>query len=214
MEHDEVVRRAIEVVGDTDESAVTSAWLGSLTSRDLVARAAFGCYVVLRHLSEHEHTPSTFAGRQCGVCGLPDRDVALVAEPALPRYPTGIDYALPVLAAHRAGPPPTEDDRDRLRRFLDGVRALPPKAGLAELSRVGPGIIASNKPERYYLLETLGYAGILCPADQRHYSAEFVPRDFASSQYPARKSDWQYPLRFWTGADGVNDDLVARYFES
>jgi hypothetical protein len=213
MEHDDVVRRAIEVVEGTDERAVVSAWLGSLTNRDLVARAAFGCYVVLRHLSEHEHTPSIFAGRQCGVCGLPDRDIAL-ADPAVPGYPTGIDYALPVLVAHRAGPPVTEDDHDRLRRLMDGVRALPPTAGLADLSRVAQGIVASNKPERAYLLETLGYAGILCPTGQRHYSTQFVARDFASSQYPARKSDWQYPVRFWTGADGVKEDMVARYFTS
>ncbi|HEX6355861.1 hypothetical protein [Actinophytocola sp.] len=36
--------------------------------------------------------------------------------------------------------------------------------------------------------------------------------DFANSQYPERKSDWQYPVRFWTGAVGVNDRLLTRYF--
>lgn len=219
MNHDDVVRQAIEAVEAVDERAVASAWLANLSSRDLAARAAFGCYVVLQHLAEHEHTPSRFAGPQCGVCRLRSTDVTLMtadelAECGFQHYPTNLDFAVPVLTGfpRRAYGPPTEDDHDRLRGMLAAIRALSPTARLGELNQALRGVLPSNKRERTWLLETLGYAGILCPPGEAHYSAEFVPADLADTRYPEQKSDWQYPIRFWTGADGVRDDLVARYF--
>lgn len=223
MHHDEAVRQAIEVVEATDESAVVAAWVGSLSSRDLAARAAFGSYVVLRHLSEHAHAPTRPGWPRCGVCGLRERDVTLWTEEKLAErkylyYADIIDFALPVLAGFpgRAGTSPTEDDHDRLRRLLDAVRALPATARLVELSGVGKGIIPSNKRERTVLLETLGYAGILCPTGLPNYTDEFVPCHVADTTYPAGvpKSDWAYPARCWTGAAGVNEALVTRYFGS
>lgn len=41
-----------------------------------------------------------------------------------------------------------------------------------------------------------------------------MPADDADSRYPERKSDWAYPIRFWTGTDGVNEAMVTRYFGS
>lgn len=220
MDHDEAVRQAIEIVEATDESAVVAAWVGSLSSRDLAARAAFGSYVVLRHLPEHAHTPRRTGGPLCGVCSLRDTDVSLWTETKLAErnyqfYPAVVDFALSILAnfPHRTGKPAAEDD-DRLWRLLGAIRALPPTALLADLDRAVQQTVPSNKRERTWLLETLGYAGILCPADQTSYADEFVPADDADSRYPERKSDWAYPIRFWTGTDGVNEAMVTRYFGS
>ena len=101
-----------------------------------------------------------------------------------------------------------------LKNLLDALRRLPASAELGELNKSLQGVLKSNKHERTILLETFGYAGILCPGDERHYSDGFVPYDFANTRQPQQyyKREWDYPVRFWTGTAGVNEELVARYF--
>jgi hypothetical protein len=218
VHHDEAVGAAVAVAARTDVAAVAAAWVSALTTRDLAARSAFGSHVVLQHLPEHGFTPSTeFLPSTCGVCGLRET----VPPPAPLTYHlrnTDITDATADLTAFAARevPQPSDEDVARLHAMLDAIRALPPAAQLGDLHRALRGTLRSNKIERMFLLETLGFAGILCPADQRHYSDGFVTYDHANSTQPAQhsKREWSYPVRWWTGADGVDDDLVKRYFPS
>lgn len=217
MHHDEAVRAAVAVAARTDVAAAAAAWVSSLTTRDLAARSAFGSYVVLQHLPEHSFTPSTkFHPSECGVCELSEniRPVTL----AYPIRHTTITEATADLTAFatREVPSPASEDVARLHDVLDGIRALPPTAQLGDLHKALQGKLRSNKHERMFLLEQLGFAGILCPADQQHYSNGFVTSDHANSTQPRQhsKREWDYPVRWWTGKDGVNDDLVKRYFSS
>jgi hypothetical protein len=71
VHHDEVIREAVAIVAATEQATVTAAWLSSLSSRDLAARSAFGSYVVLQHMPEHEFTPSAvFHPTNFGVCWM------------------------------------------------------------------------------------------------------------------------------------------------
>ena len=217
MHHDEAVRAAVAVAARTDVAAVAAAWVSSLTTRDLAARSAFGSHVVLQHLPEHDFTPSAaFHPSSCGVCGLGE-----TVTPETLTYPlrhTAVTDAAADLTAFAARevPRPAREDVDRLHDVLDGIRALAATAQLGDLHRALQGRLRSNKNERMFLLETLGFAGILCPADQQHYSNGFVTYDHANSAQPPQhsKREWSYPVRWWTGADGVDDELVKRYFSS
>jgi hypothetical protein len=218
VHHDEAVRAAVAVAARTDVTAAAAAWVSALTTRDLSARSAFGSQVVLQHLPEHEYTPSTrFGSSSCGVCGMG----RTVTPPTTLRYhirATNVADATADLTAFAARevPRPSDEDVARLHAMLDAIRALPPTAQLGELHRALRDTLRSNKIERMFLLETLGFAGILCPADQQHYSDGFVTYDHANSTQPRQhsKREWSYPVSWWTGADGVDDDLVKRYFSS
>jgi hypothetical protein len=217
MHHDEAVRAAVAVAARIDVAAAAAAWMSSLTTRDPAARSAFGSHVVLQHLPDHSFTTSTkFHPSRCGVCGLSEsnRPVTL----AYPIWHTTITMATADLTAFatREVPSPASEDVARLHDVLDGIRALPPTAQLGDLNKALQGKLRSNKNERMYLLWQLGFAGILCPADQQHYSNGFVTYDHANSTQPRQhsKREWEYPVRWWTGKDGVNDDLVKRYFSS
>jgi len=220
--HDEICAQAILAIRDTDSDAVISAFVGSLSTRNLPARSAFGSYVVLQHFSHHEYTESEiFSAGNCAYCGLPRSSRHVESHERVDRYPfqvqhTDIQYAAFDLATfgERRVDAPTDDDRLRLHQIFNALRSLPAGAQLTELNKALQGVIKSNKHERMILLETLGYAGILSPKGHLNYATDFVTYDFANSSQPQQffKREWAYPVRFWTGADGVDDNMIGRYF--
>ncbi len=219
--HDDVVRAAVKAVRKVRQDAVMAAFVGSLSTRNLPARSPFGSFVVLQHFQRHKHSKTEhFDTNECAYCGLdPERN--LVETPArVENYPfqvrhSRIQYSAFDLAtfADREVNEPTAADEKILQSIFAALRKLPKKAQLTELHKALQGLFKSNKWERMILLETFGYAGIHCPAKRSHYSDEFTPYDEAHRE-AARgyKMEWEYPIRFWTGQDGVNEDLVERYF--
>ncbi len=220
--HDDICKQAVEAVIQIDGEAVVRAFVGSLSTRNLPARSAFGSYVVLQHFAAHDFQESeTFSMDWCAYCGIGKSLRHVKTDERIQKYPfqiqhTRVHYAAFDLStfSSRAVETPTDDDVDRLNKILNALRALPASAQLGELNKSLQGMIKSNKHERMILLETFGYAGILCPSGQRHYSDAFVPHDFANLRQPQQyyKREWDYPVRFWTGSDGVNEEMIDRYF--
>ena len=220
--HDEIVATAIEAVRRADRAAIASAFVGSLSSRNLPARSAFGSYVVLQKFKAHPYQKSKiFSPENCAVCGLPPKTDFAESEERVANYPfqvqhTDVQYAAFDLDtfAHRNVDEPTQDSIDCLARLLDALRTLPADAQLTQLQKSIGKAIKSNKHERTILLETFGYAGILCPKTKKHYGKQYVTYDEAESDQPKEfsKRDWAYPVRFWTGRDGLNEKLVNSYF--
>jgi hypothetical protein len=220
--HDEICKQAVAAVAQVDREAILAAFVGSLSTRNLPARSAFGSYVVLQHFVVHEFEKSDkFSMGWCAYCGIGESLEHVEYDESIQKYPfqaqhTNIRYSAHDLSTfgRRKVDTPTDDDIGCLNKMLDALRSLPASAQLGDLNKSLQGIIKSNKHERMILLETFGYAGILCPSDQQHYSAEFVQHDFANSRQPQQyyKREWDYPVRFWTGSDGVNEDMVDRYF--
>jgi hypothetical protein len=223
LTHDEFCRQAIETVKQVDKDAVIAAWLGSLSTRNLPARSSFGSYVVLQHFKLHEFQKSEHFSRRCAYCGLPSEFDNSGRLERIENYPfqvqhTDLQYVVFDLATFymRGVDAPTQTDSDLLKTVLKNIRALPVSAQLSELNKSLQGVLKSNKFERMILLETLGYAGILCPSHQKNYTDDFVTYEFANLQQPAQyyKREWSYPVRFWTGLDGVDETMVTHYFGS
>jgi hypothetical protein len=220
--HDEIVATAIDAASRADRAAIVRAFVGSLPSRNLPARSAFGSYVVLQKFKAHPYQRSRFGGpAKCAVCGLPPKTASVESEEPVAKYPfqiqhTDIRYALVDLATfpHRNVDEPTQDGIGYLTRLLAALRELPVDAQLTQLQKSIGKAIQSNKVERMILLEAFGYAGILFPKTKQHYGKRFVAYDEAESDQPAEyyKRDWAYPVRFWTGRDGINEKVVHSYF--
>lgn len=220
--HDEIVAQAVDAIGHVDRAAVVRAFVGSLATRNLPARSAFGSYAVLHSFATHQHQPSAkFRVIDCAVCGLPPKVNSAASDEWVVNYPfqvqhTNIRYAAFDLATFRRREvdEPAHDAVERLRRLLDALRGLPPDAELTELQKSIGRAFKSNKYERQILLESFGYAGILLPEGKRDYAKGFVTYDEANADQPREffKRDWAYPVRFWTGRDGVNEARVVSYF--
>lgn len=222
--HDELSQQAARSFGETDLEAVTAAFVASLSRRNLPARSAFGSYIVLQHFVHHDFVESQFfASGKCAYCGLPKQFGQSEMNERVTRYPfqvqhTDIQYAAHDLATFnkRIVDIPTDDDIGLLHEVFNIIYSLPATAQLTELNKSLQSIIKSNKQERMILLETFGYAGILCPESQQNYSNDFVTYDFANRSQPQHsyKREWAYPVRFWTGADGINEDMITYYFST
>lgn len=220
--HDEIVAAAVGAMQRADRAAILGAFVGSLSTRNLPARSAFGSYVVLQHFAAHPSRASEEFGKDtCAYCGLPPKSRSAETDDRIRAYPfqvqhTDIRYAAHDLAtfANRDVTSPTPGDIGRLRGLLDALRSLPATAQLTELNKGIGKAIRSNKFERMILLETFGHAGILCPPSKDHYGKTFVTYEESNLDTPPEKSkqEWKYPVQFWTGKDGVDEEWVDRLF--
>ncbi|MNH24771.1 hypothetical protein D3C79_847200 [compost metagenome] len=66
------------------------------------------------------------------------------------------------------------------------------------------------KDEIRGLLETLGFAGILQPPLHPGYIYRYTPPFSHPAKSP--KSDWRYPIDFWTGAHSINLAAISFWF--
>jgi hypothetical protein len=208
--HDELCDQLLEASARLDTEAVTAGFVNSLVTRHIPARVTFASVVILQNFKPHEFRPSAYFSSGCAYCGASEHDLENRSDGLQIGH---TDITLEALSHHNPDPP-SEDAVASLRKMLEALRSLPKTAQLSELNRSLQGVVKSNKYERMYLLEILGYAGILCPQDQQHYTSGFVTYDEANIRQPAQyfKREWDYPVRFWTGADGVNETMVTHYF--
>ena len=106
---------------------------------------------------------------------------------------------------------PTVEDNRILRAILDTASSLPGDSRLGELERALGKVIASNKSERHVLIEILGFAGVLCDPARPSFRSTFVPESDREVT-PWHKDDWSYPVKWWTGRNGINQDAIAEWF--
>lgn len=223
MHHDDFIARTVGLVSAADTELLARAWLHSLDTRDHSLRGSWGSIMLLRHLVEHPFEPSTlFHPSGCAVCGL-SAEVTIVSEERLAEADyrflvATVDWAAADVegAEHRirAATLPREVDRTTLDAVLDAISNLPPEAQLTELNASLIGIFKSDKYQRMRVLEQLGCAGILTADGHPSYATQWVRWEDANSRQPRQrnKREWAYPVRFWSGSDGVNRTAVDQAF--
>src|SRR5688500_13422758 len=125
--HVEIVARARRAVKRADRAAIVRAFVGSLSTRNLPARSAFGSYAVMQKFEAHPHRGSeVFDPEHCAVCGLPPETDSEESEERVDDYPfqvqhTDVQYAGFDLEtfARRDVDEPTRESVDCLGRLLD-----------------------------------------------------------------------------------------------
>ncbi|SNQ44780.1 hypothetical protein [Cellulophaga lytica] len=68
----------------------------------------------------------------------------------------------------------------------------------------------SNAEQRQALLETLGYCSILETDEHKGFLEYYT--NFASAPKKTHSSDWNYPVDFWLGKDGINKEAFKFWF--
>lgn len=68
----------------------------------------------------------------------------------------------------------------------------------------------SNTEQRQALLETLGYCGILETNEHKGFLGKYT--NFASAPRKSHSSNWNYPVDFWLGKDGINKENFKFWF--
>lgn len=221
LTHDEVVESVCSALRSTPRRSYTDAFLAGLSSKSFVLRAGLSAYAAVHRLTPHAFAPPD-CGNYCAICGV-EKDKNVVQRNWLnrARFEVGgllsptVPDAMFYLQEHARHPPSTPLAED-FRIFSDILRVLSTAAADETVKKTVARRIAkipghpSTAASRQVLLETLGYCGILETAQHGQMLDRFVR--LAVAPRKTHSSDWQYPVDFWTGADGLNRDALSFWF--
>lgn len=216
LKHNLVVDRVVEKLKQTELIAITDAFLASLSTRRLDWRSALGSYAISRHFPKHEFDGEFI----CNICGeypkTENEDISIFNFERLKwggvRHlsPSYISFDLEWFYKHN-DPQPLPKDLDIFKSIIDIAGNLPHSAKLNDLERAISKVLPSNKDERRILIQILGYCGILSPSGHRTFFDSFV--NYSERHIPAvNKIDWNYPVCWWTGKDGIKKEALKLFF--
>lgn len=216
LAHDDIVDWVISVTEKIALRNISNAFLSSLSSRRLDWRSALGSYVIARNFPKHK-----FSGeRMCDVCGIyrkPNEEDLSVLNFERLKW-GGIRHLSPLYIAFDLEQfsqtdvtEPTSKDFEIFNAIIEAAKSLDDDARPRDLEKSLSKIVDSNQAEREILIQILGFCGILQPQKQKGFFSSFVNYNEREDR-PVNKIDWSYPISWWRGADGVNENALAYYF--
>ena len=230
--HDALVSVTAEYASSISRELVVASFIDSLSSRTLHRRAVLGSYAVARHLMKHEIEKKVYnvpgVGKKekgpCLYCGEYDSggvDEDYIASVNSLRHSVGgLNFtSLEDTCVHlRFFLEEAETDFNlegfsNLSRFLEIANGLPAMATLTDLVKSTKDALASTTNERRSLIENLGACGVLQSKDHPSFFNEFIPYEVRLERWMTRhNNDWQYPVQWWRGRDGVDSKAVRFWF--
>ena len=222
--HDEAVTVGIQLKDELSKKRVTDNFLSSLSSRDLKYRSGLSSLAILQSLPMHSfmHRENEGPEYQCGICAcnstcnlksLAVSKFAITSVGSFASYGDIYAYALCLKLQDILEPKsPKETDVKIFSEMIAILRDLPSDATANDAQKAIRKIkgFKSNEEERRYLLETLGYCGILETEEHAGFLTKFTKLGLAPSK--SHNSDWSYPVSWWTGKDSVNHQALDYWF--
>lgn len=217
--HDQLIEAVVEATACTRKRDVARAFVASLRSRRLDLRSALGSYAVSRNLPVHAVGPSD-VGKRCSCCGdyggMHQVDLNILNFERIKwggvRHDQPAYIALDLKQFGRTVVPEVDTaDWATLLHVLDTARAIPSKGRLGHLDKALGSVLPSNSAERRTLISILGFTGILIDPSRPDFRRGFVPANERERTH-WHTDDWPYPVQWWTGSCGVNDEAVLDWF--
>jgi hypothetical protein len=216
-DHDGWVQAAREAAAGVTAADVAAAFVASLTSRRLDLRSALGSFAVARVLPDHSFAPRT-GWPGCGVCGQPvhrrEEDLNVLN---FERFKWGgvrrddIRYVAFDLEQFARAPREAPGDEALAVgwRLVTALRNAAPEATASRLA-TQLRMVRGNTDERAALLDILGVCGVLRTREHPGYATGFVAA--ADRELPPRRYvDRSYPVCWWKGRDGVDEDALRLF---
>lgn len=214
--HDEIVEKVVKIARKIETHQVSNAFLASLSSRRLELRSALGSFAFARSFPNHK-----FVGDfRCDICGeyLKDKNIDLNVLNFERLKWGGVRHLSAMYAAFDLEQfieievsEPNKQDFEIFKKILDFARSVNNAAKPSDLEKLFSNLFPSNKDERRVLIEILGFCGILQPQNQQGFLTSFV-NDNERQERPGAKNDWDYPVCWWRGNDGVNELALSVFF--
>lgn len=222
VQHDELVKTLFTVCKEISLQQVVEAFLASLTSRQLSLRSVLGSFIIGRSIPNHDFSvPKEF----CPCCGhfedtSKKTDLNVLS---FERFKWGglrhsqLVYQVFDLQQFLLHPSaaPSAADCEVLKQILSILRSSVPESNAAVLAKRLSGLFPSNQAEREVVLCILGYCGILETSRHPGFLRDYVPasrRSVPNEMAPGILCS--YPIAWWRGFDGVNEDAVKELFHA
>jgi len=209
--HQVALERIGELRARISPLRVGSAFLDSLSSSRVGLRSELGSYAVALHMPLHQYAPSP-GTRRCQTCGEYETGNEDVNVLNFERHKWGgVRHEQPAYIAFdlerftsEAMKVPAVYDHQLLTRLLATLESIGTGAKLSDLVRALKPVLPGNEAQRRTVVSILGYAGVLRVPDRPAFFRSFtlaVDRE----ETPWYKDDWPYPIRWWRGGDGIDE---------
>lgn len=216
--HNEICELALTSYKDTDRTVIIKTFLQGLATNDPFYRCALSAYSIMTKFYLHDFYTTNSEQISCVICAQYRENKEYLTFLNRLRLHGSVSSSRPTELYFnlKFAPQDYEDDlvvlgEQVLINILSCIHRqkenLPPRLIVREIKKVLPKF---NKHDCSFLLETLGFCGILQPADRLCYLDKYVWS--VEQVQKTHSSDWRYPVDFWTVQDGINGKALEHWF--
>lgn len=220
IDHKQTVDWLLKSFEKTSRKHIVKCFLSSLSTRQLHLRSGLSSYAFARHFPKHDFF--TTVSFDCDICGSYKKDVHSEDLNILnferikwggvrltdPVY-VGFDFDLLLM---EKTPDPNEEDIDIFNKIIAVIESCESTDRANQLEKKLAPVLKSNKEERKGIIDALGICGILETENHKGFFDHYIPKRKRADR-PISKTDWSYPVDWWTGKDGINKAALNFYFE-
>lgn len=242
LTHDELIERIFQEYRDCDKKKYTSLFLSSLSSNKLNYRSGLPVFAIMQSFPKHSFTPcKKTASEKALFDKMNEEDKAFVISRIPCKYCSSlknieVDIELIEECFSEVGGlighnsltyyhyllqtnkleivKPIESDFRIFSEIITVLLQANEKETVKKTVQSKIGNIRgfkSNTEQRQALLETLGYCSILETKEHKGLLEHYT--NCASTPRKTHSSDWNYPVDFWSGKDGINKQAFRFWFE-
>ena len=241
LTHDALIERIFQEYRECDKKKYTSLFLSSLSTNKLSYRSGLPVFAIMQSYPMHSFAVSkdstalqplfdekhekdkafVISRTPCQYCSSVidvKVDIELIEECFLEVGGLiGLDlltlYYYLLQTNRTEFVKPTESDFRIFSEILTILLAADKKDTVKKTVQLKIGKIKgfkSTTEQRKALLETLGYCSILETNEHKGFLKKYT--NLASAPRKTHSSDWNYPVDFWLGKDGINKDAFKFWF--
>lgn len=220
VDHKQITDWLLSVFENTSRKHIVKCFLSSLSTRQPHLRSGLSSYAFARHFPKHNF--SADSSYHCNVCRIyknEKRQENLNVFNFERIKWGGVRLTDPLYNAFNLdvinkeqGIEPNIDDINILKNIITVIKNCEPTDKPNQLEKKLAKVLKSNAGERRVIIEILGICGILETSIHKGYFDSYKPLNKRAIR-PIHTTDWEYPIDWWTGKDGINISALNFYFE-
>lgn len=218
--HDEALNNSFTHFKCSNKDDVVASFLVSLSSARLDYRSGLSAFAIMQTMPRHEFEPNRASF--CKICSAPQKQIHLdltalnrqrffCGSMAVFKTPYEISFFLEQQSRLEVVQPNEKDFSifNAILKIIVDAESGEKLTSIIKKIRVIDGFRITTDQCRY-LLETLGFCGIMETKEHKGYLTYFTNPGLAPSK--SHSSNWAYPVDFWTGGDGINREALKFWF--
>ncbi|MGQ3825767.1 hypothetical protein [Pseudomonas alliivorans] len=216
IEHDELISKLIREKEISNKKDIVKSFMIGLENGQAEKRAALSAYAISLNFPKHRFESAEKI--QCEVCGAFRKKARDFTFCNLARYTVGAsnsgnpDQLYFFLREHNKTPISSVQSIANFKNVLDLLSAVTPQDTPTTVEKKIRSLsnIQMDKEQSRGLLDLLGHIGVLESTEHKGFVSTYTYIGRAPKK--SRSTDWSYPVDFWTGKDGVNEDAINFWF--
>lgn len=204
--HNELIDQIKLLVAQLNELELVNLFLASLSTRNLFWRKGLSDYLIGKNMPLHEFVPFSEGDNiSCGICSCSKENTWF-----------SINFTIWChlnVAVENKKVVPNKEDVKIFNTIIKTILSQPSFAKASDLQSALSGLFKSNSYERQYLIGNLGKIGLLETEFHKGYFNNFNTCWQINHYDKHIRSDWEYPVNWWRGENGINKTVLEYYFK-